>query len=165
MGKYDKLKGKLPTFQQDSTFQQKVDEAKNAYQSRDMTSLVTMCSSVRQKKENLNDQIASLNVELEAISQLLGQHFEDAGLSKLTLEDGTTCYTQTEPYSSVSNQSILLAFIKKQKMSNLLSLAWGTMNAMNKERLVSGKPPLPGTQCFLKTFVRLREGAAQTEEE
>jgi hypothetical protein len=165
MGKYDKLKGKLPTFQQEPTFQQKVDEAKNAYQNRDMTSLVTMYSSVRQKKETLNDQIASLNIELEAISQLLGQHFEDTGLSKLTLEDGTTCYTQTEPYSSVSDQSTLLAFIKEQKMSNLLSLSWGTMNAMNKERLISGKPPLPGTNCFLKTSVRLRGGAQQSEEE
>lgn len=156
MGKYDKLKGKLPAFQQEPSFQQKVDEAKSQYQALDTPELARTFSSERLKKKQCEAAQAMINVELEALSQLLVENFEASGLAKLSLETGETCFTQTEPYSSVSDQAALLAEIKKQKMQSLLTLAWATMNALNKERLISGKPPLPGTTVFLKTSVRLR---------
>lgn len=165
MGKYDKLKSKLPAFQQEPTFQAKVDEAKSRYQALEATELVRTFNSERHKKKSFEEAIASSNIELEALSQLLIQNFEASGLSKLTLESGLSCYQQMEPYSSIQDLQTILAFIKKQKMQNLLTLQWQTMNALNKERLVEGKPPLPGTQVFLKTSIRLRNGSSETSEE
>jgi hypothetical protein len=157
-GKYDKLKGKLPAFQQEASFQQKVDEAKSQFVALNAPELARMFNLGRQNKKSLESRVSEVNIELEALSQLLTENFEASGLTKLTLATGETCYTQTEPYSSVQDQQSLLTFIKKQKMSNLLTLAWGTLNALNKERLVAGKPPLPGTVVYLKTAVRLRNG-------
>lgn len=155
MKKYDKLKGKLPAFQLETSFQQKVDEAKSQYQFLEAPELARMFKQEKLNKKNLEEKVSLVNVEIEALSQLLVQNFEENGLQKITLEDGKTCYMQIEPYSSVSDQSILLAEIKKQKMQALLTLAWGTINAINKERLLAGKPPLPGTKVFLKTSIRL----------
>lgn len=163
MGKYDALKGKLPMFQQEPSFQRKVEEMRNRYQAQHgdlLTSseLARIFNSVRQIKKKLEEEISTVNIELEVLSQLLVENFEASGLSKIQLTTGETCYTQTEPYSSVSDQQALLAFIKKQKMQNLLTLQWQTMNSLNKERLTAGKSPLPGTEVFLKTAVRLRGG-------
>jgi hypothetical protein len=163
MGKYDKLKGKLPAFQQEASFQQKVDILKSDRSKLEATALVEMFSLARQKKKSFEAEVSEVNIELEALSQLLVENFEASGLAKLQLATGETCYTQTEPYSSVQDQAALLAEIKKQKMQSMLTLAWGTMNALNKERLVAGKPPLPGTQVFLKTSVRLRGGNEPSE--
>jgi hypothetical protein len=164
MGKYDKLKGKLPAFEQEPSFQQKVDEAKNAFLNCTAIDLVREFNLARQMKKKHEEKIVEANIELEALSQLLVESFEASGLSKITLENGLSCFQQTEPYSSVSDQQALLAFLKKEKMQALLSLAWGTMNALNKERLVAGKPPLPGTAVFLKTSIRLRGSAEFSED-
>jgi hypothetical protein len=165
MGKYDKLKGKLPAFQQEPSFQQKVDEAKSEYLALEPSDLARTFSSVKQRKKSFEDLISIANIELEALSQMLVENFEVTGLSKFQLSTGETCYQQTEPYSSVMDQEALLAWVKKEKMQALLSLAWATMNALNKERLVAGKAPLPGTAVFLKTSVRLRGGSSDSQEE
>lgn len=164
MGKYDNLKGKLPAFQQEASFQAKVDEAKAKYQTYEAPEMARIFSLARQSKRKLEMEIAEQNIELEALSQMLVEKFEVTGLSKFTLETGETCYQQIEPYSSVQDQALLLVAIKKLKMQKLLSLAWGTMNAINKERLVAGKPPLPGTSVFLKASVRLRGSKESSEE-
>jgi len=163
MGKYDKLKGKLPAFEQEPSFQQKVEEYKSKCLQLETSELVKMFSSVRQTKKNLEEVISKANIELEALSQLLVENFEASGLTKITLESGLSCFQQTEPYSSVIDQASLLLAVKKEKLQNLLTLSWQTMNALNKERLVAGQPPLPGTAVFLKTSIRLRGGAEQSE--
>lgn len=165
MGKYDALRGNLPAFQQEPSFQQKIDEAKNQYQALEQAELARIYNLERQKKRLLEAQVSEINVNLEALSQILLEHFEATGLSNFQLQTGETCFQQTEPYSSVQDQAALIAYVKKQKMQNLLTLAWQTMNAMNKERLVSGKPPLPGTAVFLKTSIRLRGGSGTQEQD
>lgn len=163
MGKYDALKGKLPQFQQESSFQAKVDEMKAQFVGLAATDLVREYKLARQQKQDHEEQIADLNVGLEAISQLLVDQMEAGGLMKFSLASGETCFQQTEPYSSIQDQQALLAWIKKQRLQSLLTLQWQTMNALNKERLIAGKPPLPGTQVFLKTSIRLKNGTNSQE--
>jgi hypothetical protein len=165
MGKYDKLKGKFPAFEQEPAFQEKVNEAKSAYQALAAPELVRTFSLERQKKKSCEAEIAELNIQLEALSQMLQEHFEAQGLSKFTLASGETCFERTEPYSSITEEAALNLFLKKNKMENLKRLAWQTMNALNKDRLIQGKPPLPGTQVFLKTSIRLRGNSSETSED
>jgi hypothetical protein len=163
VGKYDAMKGKLPQFQQEPSFQAKVDEIKSQYQALDAPELARIYSLERVRKKDFEEQIADLNVGLEAISQLLVDQMEAGGLMKFSLASGETCFQQTEPYSSIQDQQALMAWIKKQRLQSLLTLQWQTMNALNKERLIAGKPPLPGTQVFLKTSIRLRNGTNSQE--
>jgi hypothetical protein len=160
MGKYDTLKTKLPKFEQEPTFQAKVDEIKSQYQALDAPELARIYSLERRRKKDFEEQIADLDVGLEAISQLLVDQMEAGGLMKFSLASGECCFQQTEPYSSMQDQQALMTWIKKQRLQSLLTLQWQTMNALNKERLVAGKPPLPGTAVFLKTSIRLRNGTA-----
>jgi hypothetical protein len=164
MSKYDSLKGKLPGFQQEASFQEKVNAIKDEFSALEKGDLAREFAKARIQKKELEAQISDLNVGLEALSQLLNEHLEAEGMNKFQLVTGETCYQQIEPYSSVADQGALFAFIKKQKMRNLLTLPWGTMNALNKERLTSGKPAMPGTQVFLKTSVRMRGGSSSETE-
>lgn len=164
MGKYDAFKSKLPKFQQEPSFQEAVEAVKLQYQALSAAELAKTFSLERRRKKDFEEQLTDLNVGLEALSQLLVENFEAQGLAKLQLASGETAYQQSEPYSSIIDQSALMKWVRKEKLQALLTLQWQTINALNKERLVAGKPPLPGTQVFLKTSVRLRNGTASHEE-
>ena len=164
MGKYDSLKGKLPEFEQESSFQQKVSERKAPIQTLDAPNLARMFSLARQTKKKLEAEISIQNIELEALSQLLVENFEASGLANLKLATGELCYPQTEPYSLLKNEEEENLFLKKNKMEKLKKLPWQTRNAINKERLVAGKPPMPGSEVFLKTSMRLRGGTDSESE-
>lgn len=161
MGKYTHLRGQLPTFELESAFQQKVTDAKTAYQALSVADLAREFGMQRKEKDAHEEAIKVINVELEALSQLIVEDLEAGDLQKVQIASGATVYTQVEPYSSVENKEALLAYIKKAKMQALLTLPWQTLNALNKERLIGGKQVLPGSRCFLKTSARLR-GANQT---
>lgn len=161
MGKYTHLRGQLPAFELEPVFQQKVTDAKTAYQALSVADLAREFGMQRKEKDAHEEAIKVINVELEALSQLIVEDLEAGDLQKVQIASGATVYTQVEPYSSVENKEALFAYIKKAKMQALLTLPWQTLNALNKERLIGGKPVLPGSRCFLKTSARLR-GANQT---
>jgi phage host-nuclease inhibitor protein Gam len=156
MGKYDTLKSKLPKFEQEPTFQRAVDAVKIQYQALDAPELARIYSLERRRKKDFEEQIADLNVGLEALNQLILDRMEAGGLKKFSLASGECCFQQTEPYSSIQDRQALMAWIKKQRMQNLLTLQWQTLNAMNKERLLAGKPEIPGTKAWNKTSIRMR---------
>lgn len=164
MGKYDQLKGKIQPFQQEPEYQAKVDEAKISIQALSTPELARKFAMDRAAKNLYEGSIKTLNIQLEAASQLLCEQLDAEGLQKVQLLTGETCYTQTEPYSSIENRDELIAYLKKKKLTAMLVPQWQTMNAFNKECLLAGKPLLPGTKVFLKTSARLRGGNTQGEE-
>lgn len=156
--KWAKLRSKLPAFEQPKEWQARVDEIKKVYVGLDTAELAREFSAHRKIKQEHEAVIKDENAELEALSQLLVADLESSETQKMTLTTGETCYISSEPYSTVADKAKLLAYIKKAKMQDLLSLHFQTMNALNKERLASGKEPLPGTTVFLKTSARVRGG-------
>lgn len=164
MGKYSNLKSlKLPKFALDTTFQSKVDESKLSYQSLSTAEMARAFGMFRKEKQQYEDGIKKLNVTLEALSQLLVEQMEADTVQKIQLDTGETCYIQSDPYSNIENRDELIAWLKKHKLASMLTVQWQTMNAVNKERLVNGEAPLPGTKVFLKTAARLRGGNQKEE--
>lgn len=162
--KYIALKGKLPAFELEPEFQSKINSAKAIYSRLTPAELANELALQRKNKNYHEEQIKNTNVELEALSQLIVEHLEADDLQKIQLASGITVYTQVEPYSSLTSNEELMAYLKKAKLTNLLTLHYQTMNALNKERLINGKPVLPGTRCFLKTSARLRGASAGGDE-
>ena len=158
MGKYDQLKTKLQPFALETEYQQKVDEEKKSHIGLSASDLARAFAMIRSMKRDREEQIKKLNVQLEALSQLLVEHLEADAVQKIQLQTGETCYIQSEPYSGIENRDEAIAWLKKHKLSNMLTIQWQTMNAFNKERLVNGEPPMPGTKVYLKTSARLRGG-------
>lgn len=163
MGKWAAQEGSLPAFEQEPEYQIRVQVVKDLLVEIEPPILVQKFAEARAQKQELEAQIKDLNVSLEAYSQLLCEKLDAQGLQKIQLDGGITCYTQVEPYSSVSDRAALVDFFRKKRLFNLLSVAWQTINSMNKERLQDGEPPLPGTSVYLKTSARVRGGSSNAE--
>jgi hypothetical protein len=163
--KWSGLKEKLPAFEQEPAWQAKVEEKKKEYIGLDTAELAREFRNARQTKKQYEDCIAVCNMDLEALSQLLINDLESSQMQKVQLATGETVYIQIEPYCSVQDKSAVMEWIKKKKLTAMLSVQWQTLNAFVKEQLVTGKPSPPGVAVFLKTSARLRGGNSNTGEE
>jgi hypothetical protein len=170
VGKYSNLKSKLPAFVEEESYQSKVDTAKqfilasaeNA-EAANVNRLAALFSERKRAKEALEESISELNVEIEALSQMLCEALEDQDMQKVTLSSGALVYLQDTPYPQVKDKEALMAWIKKQKMNTLLTIHYQTLKGLVNEMLVGGKPCPPGVEVFLKTSARLRNGASDSE--
>lgn len=169
-GKYAALRGKLPAFEEETSYQQRVDAFKQeflgTYSGVDANTafLAKEFSARKAMKDGHEETISALNVELEALSQLLVEALEDQNIQKVELASGAICFLQDTPYPVVKDREAVLAWIKQQKMQSLLSIHFQTLKALTNERLVAGKPPIPGTEVYLRTQARIRNARNGDEE-
>lgn len=161
-GKYSKLRGVIPAFQEETSYQQRVDSWKQGFLCTDDATNVNVNMLARNfaerkaDKDKLEERISALNVELEALSQLLVEALEDQNIQKVELASGAICFLQDTPYPVVKDRDAVLEWIKKERMQSLLSVHYQTLKAMTSERLIAGKPCIPGTEVYLKTQARIR---------
>ncbi len=170
-GKYTTLRGKLPAFEEEPAYAAKIEERKRLVvdftenpEAANVNWLAVRFAAARAEKQRLEDQIYDRNIEIEALSQLLVEALEVQSLEKVELSSGALVFIQDTPYPVVKDKAALLAWIKKQRMNDLLGVNYQTLKGLTNERLVAGQPPPPGVECFLKTQARLR-GARNGGEE
>ena len=163
MGKYTKLRGVVPAFVEEKSYQDRINAEKqlllaNAENSEaaNVNRLAALFAAYKAKKDDLESQVSDLNVGLEALSQLLCDALTDQSIEKLTLSNGATGFIQDTPYPQVKDKDALMAWIKKNKMQSLLGINYQTLKGLTNERLVAGQPPPTGVEVFLKTQFRLR---------
>ena len=152
-------KANLEPFQQPPDYQSKVNESKSSFVGLDAPGLARAFNSARNRKRGHESVIKEINVELEALSQLLVEHLDTATISKLTLDTGETVFTQSEPYCSVEDKILLRAWIENNGLEELLTINFRTLNALTKERLIDGKAAPSGVKVFLKTSARIHGGS------
>ncbi len=162
-GKWRSFKDKLPKFEVEPEYAARVEEKKKEYIGLDTAEMAREFKVIRAAKKAAEEAISGLNLELEALSQLLVNDLETQSISKLTLQTGETIFISDEPYASLDDKEALMAWVKKKKMQSLLTLNWQTMNSLAKELLSAGKPIMPGVKVWLKTSVRLRNGNSSEE--
>jgi len=167
MGKYTKLRGVLPAFQEESSYQDKVNDEKKLLlahaenmEDANINRFASLYGAGKAAKDALEEQISAINIRLEALSQLLVEAMENQGADKIQLSTGATVYIQDTPYPQVKDREALMAWINKNKMALLLSVNYQTLKGMTNDMLVAGKKPPEGVEVFLKTQARLRNGAS-----
>lgn len=116
--------------------------------------------AVRDEKDELEERIKKLNVELEALSQLLITDMEREGTDLFRLQTGESLSIKDEPYVSIANKDVFLGWIKQNNMEDLLTVHYMTMSSMTKDRLVQGLEPPPGLKVFLKQSITRRRARA-----
>jgi hypothetical protein len=159
--KYAKLKSKLPAFEQEQSYQERVDAWKHDFFGENpldanVALLAAKLAELKGLKENEENLIASLNVGIEALSQLLIERMQADDLDKVSLASGATIYLQYEAYPSVKDKEKLLQWAKSHKFGPLLTLPWQTLRGICNEMLLAGKPLPNGVECFLKTQARIK---------
>lgn len=167
MGKWRGIESKLPAFEQNPTYQAKVDAAKEHYRKnnldlRQMAESMASCQGYKEAQENA---ISLVNIEIEALSQMLVDEMRAQGLEKLGLANGLTLSVEIQPYSSTENKDQMMNYFRRNKiLRTLLTVNFQTLSALNKDRLAEGKPPIPGTKIFAKVSAKLRRGKESASE-
>jgi hypothetical protein len=160
--KYAKLRDKLPAFEQESSYQDRVNAwtlenvGENPYDAN-VSELAKRMAGLKRSKEIAEEQIYGINVALEALSQLIVKIMQSEDIEKVALSDGSSCYLSYEVYPQVKDKIALLGWVKSKKMSEMLSLPWQTLRGLCNESSLNGSPLPSGVESYLKVSARIRK--------
>ena len=163
-GKYDDVNPRLPRFQQEPRYQDKVQDAKADVLARigntpSSPELVRAFVERRNHVDSLKEQLSAANLELEAISQLITDQFDDEGVYSMKVQ-GATVRLQIEPYASVKDRDAFWRWCIANGLEESMTLPWQTTNSITKERLLDGKSEPDGVEAFQKTKLVLTRDKA-----
>jgi len=157
VGKYTQVLRGLPAYQgEDASFIEKVIAKRLTYGPLTASLAASKYAEVRAKKDKLDEESSTLNVELAAIEAAMHEAFEMEGVTSVRLKSGESISTYPEPYAQVADPAAYRAWVMEQEgLSDRMTLAWATTNSIAKERLLSGEEPPPGVTIYVKTRSRL----------
>lgn len=118
--------------------------------------LATEYRRLRQHKELLESALSVLSLSLEAISLMVEQGYEAAGLTSLKLLDGGSVSSQPEPIGVVEDKEKFLRWCAENGLSGSLTLPWQTMCAVVRERLLDNLPLPDGVKAYSRPKLVLR---------
>jgi len=162
-GKYQKLRGKLEVFvpenqEKINEFKQKIIDADDHVAGLNIRKIAVLFAATRKVKSDLEGKLSAINVEMSGLSQIIVDHLETESVQKIELSTGELIYLQDTPYPSVVDKEALFAWIKKEKLVNLLTAHHQMLKGMCGELLIKGKRLPPGVAVFMKTEARVRAG-------
>lgn len=156
MGKYTHLKDKIEAFQLEPKYAEKVQEQKFSYEGFSLLRLGQEYQALRKRKDELAEEEKRLNLEIEAVSQLVLAKFEADDLTKASIEGIGTLSCKDEPYAGVEDKEKLMAWILNGH-AELLMVSWQQLNSQVKEALIEGEELPPGVKVFMKSSLTLRK--------
>ena len=137
---------------------QKVNAAKDQYKLLTSTELAAEYTKFRDEKDDIEEELKTLNSKITAITELIIEKFEGDEISAVRTEAGYLVSTKYDPYASVKDKEAFIAWVKKEGYENLLTIQWQTMNSITKELLENGMAAPDGVEVFLKPGLRLTRG-------
>lgn len=165
MGKWSKFKSTLQRYVPEGDYQDKIDAVKQELSGKDHAWLGERLGELKLGKRNAEAALKVINLEIEAVGQLLLDWMEAHKLSKIELASGGLVSMKDVPYCSVSNLEALKKWIKDNRMGTLLSVHWQTLNSLVKDALIEGKAVPKGVKVYMKTTVAYRGPNRDEQEE
>lgn len=143
MGKHDALVARLPKAgpEGEPKFRERVEAYKRGLTSEGPmkpAQIAAQYADARQRKDALAAQESTINVEIQALEELLHTTFEEEGLASLRLADGSSVSVSREPNAAILDKARLLAWAKANGYEGMLTMAWQSVNALAKEILSEG---------------------------
>jgi len=158
MGKNTKIMVGLPVFQQDPTYQGRINvRMAELKEERNWTAsnLALQYQQLRLEKKEIKEDLSKKDFELESISQMLIEKYEEEDTSSIKLKDGGTVRVQPEPYSTVAEKESFRVWCIENGYERELRLMPQTVNAVVKEHLQKGDPEPPGVKVYIKNKIIL----------
>jgi len=151
-------KTKLAKFQNEPKWQDKVDDQKNSLRSNgytDKVKLAKILQSARALKEEKEQEVTDLNVEIEAATQMMTELLADEGINSFRTADGWQFVQRTSVFVSIADEgkAEFYQWLKDNDHEDLFSVNYMTASAMVKERLEEGLEIPPGVKLFLKESI------------
>jgi hypothetical protein len=165
MGRWTHLKGKLPELIAEGTWYDRVRARQKQLQGLPIADLGEHLKKRRKEKDAITEQLSEINLEIEAAQNEILAEMDRLGVESLKLASGGSLFLRYEPYSKVTGMEELKTWMKKNKMTELLTVNWQTLNAVVKERFEEGQAAPSGVEVFLKTSLSLRGGKDRDDED
>lgn len=168
--KYADIIGDLPPFPPENpSYQAKIDEIKEKLRLSLMTpdQMAHEYEIVRTAKDDLNDTLATIQMRLTAVEQMLTKAYEDddpgfglfgAGPNAVRMKSGSTVAIQMEPTGRVIDKERFRLWCIESGLENSLQLWPTTMISITKERLLEGQSAPDGVEAFARPKIVWRKG-------
>lgn len=158
--KWEAFKGKFPKYEDNLnfSFNEAVADVKNRLVEFNNSELGSKLEELSDEKKILEEKIKDLNIDIEAMQQILAERFEANEMQSMTLKSGTTFFMNEEPYSKVVDAKALNDWLVENGMDEMRSIQWNKLNALVKDYLIAGQPVPPGVDLFMKSGIRMRRG-------
>lgn len=167
-GKYSEVVSRLPRLEEEPNYQDKVNlkkaELLEAHADEPTTALTSGASLARKYqqfralKEDIETELADLQIALTAIEQMLTERYEIEGVTNMKLDDGSSVGVQFEPYAQVIDRAASKQWAVANGYEDRLMLPWQLMNAITKEHLLNGEPEPDGVKAHTRAKIVLRRG-------
>jgi hypothetical protein len=143
---------------------EKVNTVKASYVGLPLGDLMKTFNGFDEEKDELNVRWKELNIELEALGQLIKDKFSQMDVNSVKTDFEKTIYLAIEPYVSVKDKLKLHEWVDSQPE---LAYLWGihpqSLGSLIKGLLDAGQdeqiPDWLQQDIFLKTSVRIRKSA------
>jgi len=156
MGKWSHLVGKLKDKPVDPSYEEALLARVDELMSQDKATLAATYDKYEEHVIKIEKDLKETKFLQEAISRAMLRKFADEGLESAVI-GGHKWTPVPEPYASVSDKALFLAWAEEHMHDNL-TIPWQTLNAVAKAALESGDELPAGTDVFLKkSFKRTKQ--------
>ena len=133
---------------------------------RHASALAERYADVRIYRDTLKRELYDVNVELDAITEIMTEQFEVEGITSISMTDGSTVRLQSEPHASIKDRAKVIAWAKndpdlRDKVQE--TIHWQTVNGAVKALLANGEPEPEGIEVYHKTTPYLSRGEGDGE--
>jgi hypothetical protein len=150
-GKYAHIIDKLPrALGTEPAYQEKVNAVKAKLREESprlsgwtAAELSMKYKQVRSQKEAAEAIVSDIQLELEAVCQMMENQYEAEGVTTIGGEGGSVAL-QKEPQARVVDKAKFRLWCIANGLEESLSLPWQTTNAITKEYLLAGQPEPDG---------------------
>jgi len=113
--------------------------------------LTRLWLSARARKEDLEEQLSKVELELEGIKQLSDDAFENEGIKSMKLATGQGMRYEAAPSARVVDKAAPRRWIIAEGLEDDLSVNYSRLEAIIKERLEAHLPDPDGVVLFVRT--------------
>lgn len=149
MGKYTKLRGKVPAFETTVTepglkaWYAKVDAWKLEFlgtengENANSIKLAKEFADREKKKDELEAEIKNLNIEIEGVSQLGVDALQNEGIEKVNLTGGGYIRIDDKLYPQITDKAGAINWLLENKMQEIAEISFSGLDAKQFKALIA----------------------------
>lgn len=155
MGKYSHLRGSLTTFQEEPSYQQKLDEEKARLNLDTMNDgqLALAYNDAKRFKKSLEAELKVANLTVTAIDQHIVKKLESQGMTQMRHVVAGLLSIKDTPYVSIIDQPAMMQWVRETNRESLLTVNYQTMSGIVNTMLIDGQPPPKFVKVYMKSNI------------
>jgi hypothetical protein len=126
--------------------------------------LAKLFVSIRLKKDAVKAAEKEISLEMEALTRMCAEQFENEGIRGVPLLNGASVGSEPTPFAQVVDREKFRQWCIAEGLERQMMLPWTSTNKLTKQLLEAGLEPPPGVEAFHKDKLVLR-GKPEAPEE